>query len=416
MGSKLINFQSNFSTNQNIVPMEKKLRASMFVSKSEDEDNDIKKRIKISLPKNVTNGVSVTVDPTAKFGLAGLPKEWEELLEKFGVKKDEVLENPTNLTLALSFYQKSRGVLSRPSIHSKLDKEMETKLKRKPKIEDLIEKGDPLELFDNIKYIDEGCYGKVFKAVYKKTNMDAAIKSLNTTHKGFKYDEVAMEIAIMKELNHPNITSYLGTFKSNNEIWLTMEFMNGGKLSNIIFETNLTEPQIAYICYQTLEGLNFIHKKGRIHRDMKSDNILVNTKGEIKLADFGFCCDSAIKHRSAIGTPYWMAPECISEDEYDTKVDIWSVGIIVIEMAEKEPPYLNETPLKALMLITSNPAPSVKNPKDWSLTFLDFLGKCLHKDPNKRSTAEELLQHPFLEERCDSSFIAKYLKNLSLVK
>ena len=82
--------------------------------------------------------------------------------------------------------------------------------------------------------------------------------------------------------------------------------MDGGKLTDIIFETTFTEPQIACVCYYTLLGLSFIHQFGRIHRDIKSDNILVNTKGEIKLADFGFCCSDSQKHRSVVGTPYWM--------------------------------------------------------------------------------------------------------------
>jgi serine/threonine protein kinase len=232
----------------------------------------------------------------------------------------------------------------------------------------------------------------------------------------FKSDEVAAEIFMMKELSHPNITKYVGTWKVDSEIWIAMEFMNGGKLTDIIFETTFSEPQIACILHHTLLGLEFIHSYGRIHRDIKSDNLLVNTKGEVKLADFGFCCSDTVKHRSVVGTPYWMAPEVIKGDEYGTKVDIWSTGILAIEMADKEPPYMEEQPVKALFLITSNPAPTVKNPSDWSDSFLDFLNKSLEKEPEKRSTASELLKHPFLDVRCGTEFIAKYLKQFGLVK
>jgi tRNA A-37 threonylcarbamoyl transferase component Bud32 len=398
--------------------MSKFVMKKLFVASSDapDDLNDLiaKKTIKISEPKNVSRGLNVTIDPNAPVGLVGLPEQWEKLLLQSNIPKEQLMQYGSSLKSTMSFYDNNHHFLKKPSMNIQAAEKIATTIQ--PRLEDFFEKDDPKEVFSNLQYIDEGSYGKVYKAKHIKSQLDSAIKTMNIKKRGFKRDEVALEIYFLKELSHPNITKYLGTWLVADEIWLAMEFMNGGKLANIVFETSLTEPQISCICYNILQALSFIHQNNRIHRDMKSDNILVNTKGEIKLSDFGFCCDSLLKHHSAIGTPYWMAPEVISEEDYDSKVDIWGLGIIIIELCDKEPPYINETPIKALFLITNNPAPTVKNASDWSDQLLSFLSRCLEKDPLKRASAQELLDHPFLEERCDSSFVAKYLKSLQLIK
>jgi len=125
--------------------------------------------------------------------------------------------------------------------------------------------------------------------------------------------------------------------------------------------------------------------------------------GLVKLADFGYCAqltEKANKRNSVVGTPYWMAPELIRGMDYDTGVDIWSLGIAAIEMAEGEPPYLEYPPLRALFLIATSGSPSLKQPEKWSNNFKDFMAHSLEVNTTSRSTAEELLKHPFIKSAC----------------
>lgn len=149
---------------------------------------------------------------------------------------------------------------------------------------------------------------------------------------------------------------------------------------------------------ETLTALVYIHSLHRIHRDIKSDNILLNRKGEVKIADFGYAAQltrSRKKRTTVVGTPYWMAPELIRGFDYGVGVDIWSTGIMMMEMAEGEPPYMEFPPLRALFLITTKGIPALKEDV-WSTDFQDFVNKCLTKDTQDRPDGATLLRHPLM--------------------
>lgn len=162
-----------------------------------------------------------------------------------------------------------------------------------------------------------------------------------------------------------------------------------------------SEDYIAIILRQILYGLDHLHQQKRLHRDIKAANLLVTDAGEVKLADFGvsghlsatFC-----KRYSFVGTPYWMAPEVIDQlgGGYDTKADVWSVGILAIELAKGNPPYSDMHPMKALFLIPKNDPPILEGPQ-FSKLFKAFVQACLEKDAKKRPSARDLLKHPFIK-------------------
>jgi len=327
----------------------------------------------------------------------GLPKEWEELLKGSNITKEDVLENPDLVLDVLEFThnQIKKAEEDAKSINEALPPEKAITLN------DLVSKDDPTKIYLNPTKIGEGAAGEVFLATDTKTNEQIAIKKMPLNAQNIKL--LTSEIHIMKESTHPNVVRYLDSFRVEDKLWVAMEYMGGGCLTEILeqFEdVQMAEGNIAWVCQETLKGLAYIHSLHRIHRDIKSDNILLGSGGEVKIADFGYAAQltqQKNKRQTIVGTPYWMAPELIRGQEYDTKVDIWSLGIMIMEMAEGEPPYMEFPPLRALFLITTKGIPDLKEPSKWSQHFQNFVSLCLEKDPSQRPDASELLKHPFMK-------------------
>ncbi|WFD28370.1 non-specific serine/threonine protein kinase [Malassezia nana] len=260
--------------------------------------------------------------------------------------------------------------------------------------------GDPYKMFTNLQKIGQGASGGVFTARSIGSNQLVAIKQMVLQQQP-KKDLIVNEIEVMKQSRHPNIVNFLSAYMVNGQLWVVMEYMEGGPLTDIVLYSILSEGQIAAIAREVLTGLRHLHSHGVIHRDIKSDNVLMSMRGEVKLTDFGFCAQlgpSQTKRVTMVGTPYWMAPEVVTRKEYGPRVDIWSLGILCIEMIEGEPPYLNENPLRALYLIATNGTPKLHNPEKLSPLMNDFLRVCLDVDAEKRPDASALLDHAFLAQ------------------
>ncbi|KAI1646352.1 Pkinase-domain-containing protein [Daldinia loculata] len=294
---------------------------------------------------------------------------------------------------------------------------------------EVVSKDDPNLSYSKQKKIGQGASGSVYVAKVKEgavsgvarevlrsqgARAQVAIKQMDLAHQPRK-ELIVNEIMVMKDSKHRNIVNFLDAFLRNNnaELWVVMEYMEGGALTDVIDNNPvITEEQISTICLETCSGLQHLHSQNIIHRDIKSDNVLLDARGNVKITDFGFCAkltETKSKRATMVGTPYWMAPEVVKQKEYGPKVDIWSLGIMAIEMIESEPPYLNEEPLKALYLIATNGTPRLKKPEKLSKELKAFLSVCLCVDVKSRASADELLQHDFLKHGCPLGSLSELL-------
>ncbi|XP_061759078.1 serine/threonine-protein kinase TAO3 isoform X2 [Nerophis ophidion] len=269
-----------------------------------------------------------------------------------------------------------------------------------PELAELFFKDDPEEVFCDLHEIGHGSFGAVYFARNSYSNEVVAIKKMSYNGKQTteKWQDIIKEVKFLGQLRHPNTIEYKGCYLKDNTAWLVMEYCLGSASDLLeVHKKPLQEVEIAAITHGALLGLAYLHSHNMIHRDVKAGNILLTELGQVKLADFG-SASIASPANSFVGTPYWMAPEVIlamDEGQYEGKVDIWSLGITCIELAERKPPLFNMNAMSALYHIAQNDSPTLQS-NEWSDPFRSFVDYCLQKFPQDRPSSGELLRHDFV--------------------
>ncbi|KAF9929521.1 p21 protein (Cdc42 Rac)-activated kinase [Linnemannia zychae] len=280
---------------------------------------------------------------------------------------------------------------------------------------------DAYQLYGEILKIAEGESGFLFSATESASGRLVAIKMIAKTVTA-KMKTIRNELELMKSSHHDNIVAFIDCHLTPTELWMVMERMDIS-LADVIAinpykgqrhpdQGLLQECHMARVAKDILEAITYLHKENRIHRDIRSDNILLDSQGQVKLADFGHSVQltkEQPRRNSVVGTPYWMAPEVIQGWNYGSRVDVWSLGIVMREMIEGEPPYLNEPPLRAMFLIASGPLPNLKHNGLASKRCQSFVNVCTSGEGEERPSASELLSHPFLDLACDPSTMVQLL-------
>jgi serine/threonine protein kinase len=257
--------------------------------------------------------------------------------------------------------------------------------------------------FTLMEKIGEGSYGKVYRAVWKHYNAIVAIKIISLES---DWLPLLAEVNMVIDLRHECIVNYYGWFFHEKDLWLVMEYCDSGSLSDVlaVLGHGLDEMQLSAVSRSVLSSLAYVHEKNRIHRDIKAGNLLVTSDGLVKLCDFGIAAQldtNVVQRGTRIGSPFWMAPEVIAAMGHNTKADIWSFGITVLELLTRAPPHFDLHMMDAMIQIQKGPPPQA--PPGTTFVFRSFIQKILVKDPTMRPTAEELLMSPFILKCGDHS-------------
>mmetsp|Transcript_7484 Transcript_7484/g.15254 ORF Transcript_7484/g.15254 Transcript_7484/m.15254 type:complete len:296 (+) Transcript_7484:403-1290(+) len=295
-----------------------------------------------------------------------------------------------------------------------------------------------MERYHRLEKIGEGTYGVVYKARDQVTSDVIALKKIRLEQEDEGVPSTAIrEISILKELQHPNIVRFLDVVHSNNKLYLVFEFLDQDlkRFMDSQPEGSLDPQLVKSYLYQLLNGIHFCHERRVLHRDLKPQNLLIDARGSLKLADFGLARAFGIPVRHythEVVTLWYRAPEVLlGARKYSTPVDIWSIGCIFAEMVMRQPLFPGDSEIDELYKIfrtlgtpTNEMWPGVQDLPDYRTNFpnwpqrhiretvrnlgelgLDLLSQMLVYDPNRRISARNALQHRYFDDLDKSAFL-----------
>lgn len=240
------------------------------------------------------------------------------------------------------------------------------------------------QLYKRLETVGRGAYGSVHKGIEIVTGNVVALKIINLDTEDDDVGDIQREVALLTQLRDaPNVTKYYGCHLDGPRVWIVMEYAQGGSVRTLMKacpDGIVEEKYTVIVVREVLAALAYLHRSGIIHRDIKAANILITAVGKVMICDFGVSAlltTATSKRNTFIGTPYWMAPEVAQAvPNYDTKADIWSLGILIYEMAKGSPPHSNLDAARVLQLLPRTRAPRLIE-GEGSKDMRDFVALCL---------------------------------------
>ncbi|KAJ3348834.1 signal transducing kinase of the PAK, partial [Allomyces javanicus] len=267
----------------------------------------------------------------------------------------------------------------------------------------VIEPQDPAALYVDLVPYAEGNAGDVYVGTDAVVRTRVAIKQIPRFHARAKdkLPRLPMELYLWQTSRSPDIVNLIGAYLTQDAVWVVAEFMDAGCLADYL-DARMTPQAVAYVTRGLMRGLAFLHAAHRVHRDVRSDHVLLTLMGNVKLAHFASAAAVTAPLHEPVGTPYWLAPETAraaaaamvtgrpTPCSYDTKVDVWAAGCTVLEMVSGQAPYADCEPDIALEMIAREGCPDVDEPSRLGVAgYTCWRRKMVVMDPAQRATAAE---------------------------